>query len=95
VQYNIDANLFKIFHVGRSDIRLFVRIFNLLDNLNELFVFDETGRATYSLSDQRNLQAFYEPNYGQLGIHDLDDYDTRPQYYSRPRQIKFGATITF
>lgn len=92
-QFTLDAHLYKEFDVGAIRFRAFAKVFNVLDRLNERFVFDDTGRATYSLSAERNLHATWEPNYGLPGIHTLDEYDTRPQYYSPPRQIRVGLTL--
>ena len=94
-QIKLDAHLYKEFDVASFQLRAFAKIFNVLDRLNERFVFDDTGRATYSLSAERNLHATWEPNYGLPGIHTLSEYDTRPHYYSPPRQIRLGLTLAF
>lgn len=92
---DIDVHLFKEFNVINVPIRAFVKVFNLLDRLNENFVFNDTGRATYSLSAQRNLHATWEPNYHLPGVHTLKEYDTRPHWYSSPRQVRAGLTVSF
>ncbi len=94
-QIKLDVHLFKEFDVNRIRFRAFAKVFNVLDRLNERFVFDDTGRATYSLSAERNVHATWEPNYGLPGIHTLDEYDTRPHYFSAPRQIRLGLTMGF
>lgn len=92
---DIDVHLFEEFNVINVQIRAFVKVFNLLDRLNENFVFNDTGRATYSLSAQRNLHATWEPNYHLPGVHTLEEYDTRPHWYSSPRQVRAGLTVSF
>ena len=92
---NVDVHLFREFDVINVQVRAFVKVFNILDRLNENFVFNDTGRASYSLSDQRNLHATWKPNYHLPGIHTLEEYDTRPHWYSSPRQIRAGLTIFF
>ncbi len=94
-QFNLDAHLYKEFAIGESHLRIFAKIFNVLDRLNERFVFDDTGRATYSLNGQRGIHASWEPLYGLPGIHTLDEYNTRPHWYSPPREIRIGATFSF
>ncbi|MEM9663509.1 MAG: carboxypeptidase-like regulatory domain-containing protein [Bacteroidota bacterium] len=94
-QIRLDANLYKDFDFGGTGVRVFARIFNILDRLNERFVFDDTGRATYSLAEQRNLHATWEPYYGFPGISTLDEYNVRPHWYSAPREIRVGATLSF
>ena len=91
----LDLHAYRQFTVGRMQLRMFTKVFNLLDRLNENFVFNDTGRATYSLSEQRNLHATWEPRYGLPGIHTLEEYDTRPHWYSAPRQVRVGLTLSF
>jgi hypothetical protein len=64
-----------------------VKVYNLFDTENELDVFSDTGRAGYSL----------EANYaGQpRGINTIQEYFTRPDFYSAPRQIIVGAGFSF
>jgi hypothetical protein len=94
-QINLDAHLYKEFTIANANLRIFAKIFNVLDRLNERFVFDDTGRATYSLSGDRGVHAPWEPYYGLPGIHSLEEYNTRPHYYSPPREIRIGATLSF
>ena len=94
-QIKLDAHIFKTFDIGGLDLRAFVKVFNILDRLNERFVFDDTGRATYSLAGSRGVHAAWEPFYGQPGIRTLDEYNVRPHWYSAPREISLGATISF
>ncbi len=94
--FKLDAHIYyNVQMKGRSSLRLFAKVFNVLDILNENLVFDDTGRATYSLNEQRGTHASWKPAYGMPGIHDLDEYNTRPHYYSSPREVKLGATFSF
>lgn len=94
-QTKLDAHLFKEFNFDNMRLRAFVKVFNVLDRLNERFVFNDTGRATYSLNGQRGVHAAWEPYYGQAGINDLALYNTRPHYYSAPREVRLGAMLFF
>lgn len=94
-QIKLDAHLFKNFEIGAARIRAFAKVFNALDVMNERFVFNDTGRATYSLSGERNLHATWEPGYGLPGVHTLDEWDTRPHYFSAPREVRLGVTLGF
>ena len=94
-QIKLDAHLYKNFSIAGAQIRAFAKVFNVLDVMNENFVFDDTGRATYSLSGERNLHATWEPGYGLPGIHTLDEWDTRPHYFSAPREVRLGLTLGF
>jgi len=93
-QISLDAQAYKEFEISGLRLRAFAKVFNILDRLNERYVFDDTGRATYSLN-YNNIHATWEPYYGQPGIQDLDTYNTRPQWYSAPREIRIGAQISF
>ncbi len=94
-QIKLDAHLYKNVQFGAAQFRVFAKIFNALDVMNENYVFDDTGRATYSLSDERNLHATWEPGYGLPGVHGLDEWDTRPHYFSSPREVRLGVTLGF
>ena len=91
----LDIHLYKEFTLRAMRLRAFAKVFNVLDRLNENFVFNDTGRASYSLSDQRNLHATWKPNYDLPGVHTLGEYDVRPHWYSSPRQIRLGLTLSF
>jgi len=85
--YNVDFYLTKYFELGLHKISIFVKVFNLFDTENEIEVFGDTGRAGYTLELTRNQQA-------PRGVNTLQEFFTRPDYYSAPRQIVLGASIT-
>jgi outer membrane receptor protein involved in Fe transport len=92
----LDAHLYKDINLpGRGHLRLFAKIFNVLDKLNETSVFNDTGRASYSLNGQRGTHASWEPAYGLPGIQNLNEFNTRPDFYSSPREVRLGATLSF
>ena len=94
-QIKLDMRAFKIIKVGNLRVNTFVKVFNLIDRLNERFVFNDTGRATYSLAEQRNLHATWKPHYGEPGIHTLEEYNTRPHWFSAPREVRIGFSFEF
>ncbi len=94
-QIKLDAHVYKNLEFGAAKIRAFAKIFNALDVMNENFVFDDTGRATYSLSRERNLHATWRPGYGLPGVHSLEEWDTRPHFFSAPREVRVGLTLGF
>jgi outer membrane receptor protein involved in Fe transport len=85
--YNIDFYITKYFEIGVHKISVFAKVFNLFDTENELEVFGDTGRAGYTLELTRNQQP-------PRGVNTLQEFFTRPDYYSAPRQIVLGASIT-
>lgn len=94
-QIKLDAHLYKDIRLGGVTARAFARVYNVLDVRNERFVHDDTGRATYSLSAERNLHATWEPAYGLPGIYTLDQWDTRPHWFNAPREVKLGVSLEF
>ncbi len=80
----------KTFTINKMHLMAFIKIYNLFDKLNERYVFDDTGRATYSLTPT------YMPNQGDLyGRHDLSDYLNYSWYYQSPREIRIGLSVGF
>jgi hypothetical protein len=84
----------KSFRLRFTTITAFLKMYNLLDTLNERFVYNDTGRATYSLEESRggpqetNRIAERVP-----GIKPASEYFVRPNYYSSPREIRMGLTL--
>jgi len=98
--FKLDAHLYwDVPLKGNGSMRVFAKVFNVLDILNERFVFNDTGRATYSLNGQRGVYASWEPalegTFALPGIKALDEYNTRPHWYSSPREVRLGATLSF
>ena len=87
--YNVDVYTYRDFKLANLNLSLFLRIYNLLDRLNEINVYHDTGRATYSYSNR--LPAGLRPQ----GINTYDDYIRRPDFYSAPREIQVGLEIEF
>lgn len=80
----------KIFKVGNIRLSAFIKIYNLFDKLNERYVFNDTGRATYSLTPN------YTPDHGdEYGRHHLSDYLNYLWYYKMPREVRVGFSIGF
>jgi hypothetical protein len=85
---NVDLYLTKFFTVFNSQFSVFLKVFNLFDTANEVEVFTDTGRAGYTLELTRTTQ---QPR----GVNTLEEFFTRPDYYSAPRQIVLGASVEF
>lgn len=86
--FNVDLYVTKYFDIGAYKISVFAKVFNLFDTANELDVFGDTGRAGYSLELTRNQ----EP---PRGVNTIEEFFTRPDFYSAPRQIVLGASFVF
>jgi len=70
-------------NLGNSDylMSLYAKVYNLFDRLNENYVWDATGRATYGL--------------GLYGGEFDEDWQRRPQWFYKPRQIFVGMELSF
>ena len=87
--YSVDIYTYKNLKFGPLHYSLFLRVFNLFDRLNELNVFNDTGRAGYSLAP------IYSGGLRPQGINTLDEYFVRPDFYSNPREIQLGFSVNF
>ncbi len=82
--------------LGDLEYNLFLKVYNLFDNLNERYVFDDTGRATYTFATREiDEPESFKKHYGEPGVHTYDEYNIRPQYYSPPRQVRLGVSVEF
>ncbi len=82
-----DLFAYKNFKLMNLNYSVFLRVYNLFDRKNELEVFSDTGRANYSLESQRSGTIF--------GLNTLDEFFTRPEFYSEPRQVLLGLSVEF
>ncbi|HKB87733.1 MAG TPA: TonB-dependent receptor [Ignavibacteriaceae bacterium] len=86
--YDVDLYLTKYIEVAGQQLSIFAKIYNLFDTMNENDVFGDTGRAGYTLELTRNQAA-------PRGVNTIQEYFTRPDFYSAPRQIIIGAEVSF
>ncbi|MBN1154875.1 carboxypeptidase-like regulatory domain-containing protein [candidate division KSB1 bacterium] len=84
---NVDLKMHKEIFYNNLQFSLFFNIYNLFDRLNEDYVFSDTGRANYTLS-QLTIPETPGPN-------TLNEYFTLPYYYSAPRSIRAGVAISY
>lgn len=86
-KFNVDLQFNKDFSFGNYILSLFLKVYNLFDQKNEMSVFRDTGRAGYSLVGQ------YTPEY--QGPNTLSEFFIRPDFYSKPRKIVLGINVNF
>ena len=88
--YNIDMRSFYNFTLSKSaQLSAHINIYNIFDIRNELTVYSDTGRSSSSLLPT------YTPQLSGPMLNTLDEYLVNPSYYSSPRQIKIGLSISF
>lgn len=86
--FNVDLYLTKYFRILNRGLSLFIKVYNLFDTANEINVYSDTGRAGYSLDLAR-------PQAPPRGVNTIQEYYTRPDFYSAPRQIILGASLNY
>jgi hypothetical protein len=87
--YNLDMRSYHNFILlNKFQISAHINIYNLFDTQNELTVYNDTGRSTYTLLPT------YTPQISGPGFNTLDEYLVRPDFYSSPRQVKIGFSVS-
>jgi len=87
--YSVDLYAYKDLKFAGIKFSFFMRIYNLFDRLNEIQVFSDTGRAGYTLAP------LYVGGLRPRGINTIDQFYTRPDFYSEPRRIQMGFELEF
>ena len=88
--WNVDLRFHKDFFLWEKKLTFFLRVLNLFDRLNEVNVYDDTGRAgfTTDLERVRSLNP-------RLYVNSLEQWFTNATHYSEPRRIEFGVMLGF
>lgn len=84
-QYSFDLKAQKEFKIMSTKYSVYVKAYNIFDRKNEKLVYSDTGRAGYNI----------DPPVGVRGVNTLDEFLTRPDYYSEPRRVIFGVSVGF
>ncbi len=88
--WNVDMRLFKDFNFFTKRWTIFMRVFNLFDTLNEVTVYDDTGRAGFTTDLERNRQLNPPQN-----VNSIDEWYLNITHYSEPRRVEFGFMFDF
>ncbi len=85
VTFDLQAHKEFRISMGNQTIkyRIFTRVFNLFDRRNEQIVYDDTGRATYTLRARVSGETV-DPR-----------FITQPQFYTEPRRVQLGVSLSF
>jgi outer membrane receptor protein involved in Fe transport len=87
--FNADFIFTKYLTVAAVPLSLFVKVYNLFDTPNEDTVYPSTGRAGSTLDETRPGTP------PPVGVNTLAEYFSRPDFYSAPRQIIVGTSVSF
>jgi hypothetical protein len=93
-QFTTDLQAYKYFYLGNQRLSLSVKVYNLFDRLNEVYVNTDTGRSGYSLVPTYAGQSI-AMHADTPGIHSLEERLYPPTNYSNPRQILIGLSWHF
>lgn len=88
--FNLDLRTFFQVPLDALQLVIFARVFNLLDSRNEVGVFDDTGRAGFTLDEAHALSTNPKQR-----INSIDRWYTIPTNYSEPRRIELGMNLEF
>lgn len=80
-RFTLDLNAYRRITIQKLDVELFLRIYNLLDRKNPVWVWAETGKPDYSVYEAQAVEA--DPT-----------WFVRPDFYSEPRKIQAGFKIS-
>ncbi len=95
-QKNVDLQTSYRFGIGDFHMTLFAKVYNLFDTLNERYVYNDTGRATYTFANRTQQETdTLIKHYGEPGVHEWKDYVNRPDFYTAPREVRLGLTVEF
>lgn len=86
-QYTFDFRVYKTMKLAAVQATLFINVDNLFDRKNERIVYTDTGRAGYSLSSHYSGMVH--------GPNTIEEFLSRPNFYSAPRQLTFGLSLEF
>ncbi|OGU76379.1 MAG: hypothetical protein A2W11_13905 [Ignavibacteria bacterium RBG_16_35_7] len=93
---NVNLLVEKSFDIYTAVLTVFIKVFNLFDTLNENLVYDNTGRATYTLEETKGgSQETNRISERVPGVHSATEYFVRPHYYSAPREVRLGLSLEF
>lgn len=96
LQTNVNLLIDKSFLIESTTLTIFLKIFNLFDIKNERYVYDDTGRAIYSLEETKGgPEATNQISEIYPGIKSATEYFNRPNYYSAPREVRVGLMLEF
>ncbi|MEO1021792.1 MAG: TonB-dependent receptor [Bacteroidota bacterium] len=83
------TDLRAFYNLPLKGTQLIFQVQNLFDVLAPQFVFDDSGRADYTLDE------FDAQNQALIGVNTLDDWFERQSFYSAPRRVALGLSIRF
>jgi len=90
--FRMDVKLHRGIKIGDLNGKFYIRIQNLTDRRNHIFVYGDSGKANQTI-EQARAQAIspFEP----MRPNTLEQFFNRPDWYDPPRQIQMGLQIAW
>jgi outer membrane receptor protein involved in Fe transport len=87
---NVDFRGYKDFNIAGLKLSIFSRIINLFDIKNQVGIYNDSGRADFTIQEMQARQ-----NQQPELVNSLGEFFRNPTFYSQPRTVELGATIYF
>lgn len=84
---SIDMNAHMAFPLGDFKYTVFLKVYNIFDRKNEIVVYQDTGRAGYTLASR------YWGDWQDIAT--AGDFVNRADYFSQPRRVILGMSLGF
>lgn len=87
--FRVDVRGFYRLYLRKFESEVFLRILNLFDTLNEVNVYNDTGRAGFT-TDEERVEAINI----KTPVNSVNEYFTNPTHYAEPRRIEIGVRVS-
>jgi len=88
--FDVDVNLYKDFQFDFMRLSVWSRIINVFNIRNQVNVYDDSGRADYTI-DEVNILRSNPPE----RVNTVEEYFRNPTFYNEPRRIEIGLSIYY
>lgn len=92
LKHSVDMFIRKNFRLGTRSASMFLRIYNIYDNANQLVVFPITGKAgrdhRFEVEEELDKKRLVD-------LFTLRDVDIHQDWFSEPRKAELGISIAF
>lgn len=99
-QWSVDLQAEKFFSLFGVSSSIFLRVENLFDTQNELFAYDNSGRALYNINEKVNPTQFSDlrrriqrGDTGLIPETELNTFYEDPSRVSAPRLMRVGLSV--
>ncbi len=88
--FDVDVNLYKDFNFDFMKVSIWSRIINIFNIRNEVNVYNDSGRADYTIDEVIAQRA----NPPEL-VNPVGAYFRNPTFYNEPRRIEIGLSLHY